>query len=79
MLGRGEGDGREGGRGVTVGSVVRGGDREWDREKQGGERGVWSEVCAHTLSILLLYRERAKSQLARQQSDPIPQPFEIKL
>ena len=26
--------GREGGRGVTVGSVVGGGDREWDREGQ---------------------------------------------
>ena len=39
--------------------------------------GVWSEVCVHTLYIFLLYRERAKSQLARQQSGPIPQPFEI--
>ena len=35
-------------------------------------------MCAHTLSILPLCRERAKSQLARQQSGPIPQPFEIK-
>ena len=38
---------------------------------------MWSEVCPHT-PILLLYRERAKSQLARQQSGPIPQPFEVK-
>ena len=44
-----------------------------DREEQGGDR-----CMAHTLSILPFYRERAKSQLARQQSGPTPQPFEIK-